>query len=112
MEHNEYQKAIEQLVAEGYIILQVVTPNGANFFFAVYMWQEGYFNTAQSIDFNTVEGVNITDFLYKNASRYANRTEFISAFNKVMDEGLMVRCEFTKNSTWYKWSSPNGVKKR
>ena len=112
MEHNEYQKAIEQLVAEGYIILQVVTPNRGNFFFAVYMWQEGYFNTAQSIDFNTVEGVNITDFLYKNASRYANRTEFISAFNKVMDEGLMVRCEFTKNSTWYKWSSPNGVKKR
>lgn len=112
MIHNDYQKAIEQLISEGYIILQVITPDGESFFFAVYMWQEGYFNTAQSIDFNTVEGINITDFLYKNSSRYANRTEFMSAFNKVIDEGIMVRCEFTKGSTWYKWSCPNGVKRK
>ena len=60
MEVNIYQKAIEQLVLEGNTILQVCTPNKDEFlFFAVYKWQEGYFNTAQSIDFNTVEGVYI-----------------------------------------------------
>ena len=45
MEVNIYQKAIEQLVLEGNTILQVCTPNKDEFlFFAVYKWQEGYFN--------------------------------------------------------------------
>lgn len=112
MEVNIYQKAIEQLVLEGYTILQVTTPNKDEFlFFNVYKWQEGYFNTAQSIDFNTVEGVNITEFLMKNATMCSNRTNFISAFNKVMEEGVLVRCEFTKDTVWFKWSAPNGTKK-
>lgn len=112
MEYNIFQKAIEQLVMEGNTILQVVMPDGESLYFAVYKWQEGYFNTAQSIDFNTVEGVNITDFLYKNSAQYNNRTTFMSLFNKVMDEGVLIRCEFTKESTWYKWSSPMAVTKR
>lgn len=112
MEVNIYQKAIEQLVLEGNTILQVCTPNKDEFlFFAVYKWQEGYFNTAQSIDFNTVEGVNITEFLTKNAAMCSNRTNFMSLFNRVMEEGTLVRCEFTKSSVWYKWSAPNGTKK-
>lgn len=52
MEYNIFQKAIEQLVMEGNTILQVVMPDGESLYFAVYKWQEGYFNTAQSIDFN------------------------------------------------------------
>ena len=112
MEYNIFQKAIEQLVMEGNVILQVVMPDGESLYFAVYKWQEGYFNTAQSIDFNTVEGVNITDFLYKNSAQYNNRTAFMSLFNKVMDKGVLIRCEFTKGSTWYKWSSPMAVTKR
>ncbi len=55
MEYNIFQKAIEQLVMEGNVILQVVMPDGESLYFAVYKWQEGYFNTAQSIDFNTVD---------------------------------------------------------
>ena len=111
MEDNIYQKAIEQLVLEGYTILQIVTPSGNNLFFNVYKWTEGYFNTAQSIDFNTVEGVNITEFLSRNSSQCSNRTEFLSLFNRVMDTGVVVRCEFTKGSTWYKWSSAITVKR-
>jgi hypothetical protein len=110
-EINIFQKAIEQLIMEGYTILQIVIPNGDILYFNVYKWQEGYFNTAQSIDFNTVEGVNITEFITKNASQCINRTNFISLFNKVMEEGIVVRCEFTKDSTWYKWSSA-GVNKK
>lgn len=112
MEYNIFQKAIERLVMEGNTILQVVMPDGESLYFAVYKWQEGYFNTAQSIDFNTVEGVNITDFLYKNSAQYNNRTTFMSLFNKVMGEGVLIRCEFNKGSTWYKWSSPMAVTKR
>lgn len=112
MEVNIYQKAIEQLVLEGHTILQVATPNKDEFlFFNVYKWQEGYFNTAQSIDFNTVEGVNITEFLMKNAPQCANRAQFLAQFNRVMEEGVLVRCEFTKGATWFKWAAPNGTKK-
>lgn len=112
MDVNVYQKAIEQLIMEGHTILQICTPNSDDFlFFCVYKWQEGYFNTAQSIDFNTVEGVNITEFLSKNAAQCSNRTQFLAQFNRVIEEGVLVRCEFTKDATWYKWTVPNGVKK-
>jgi hypothetical protein len=110
MEVNIYQKAIEQLVLEGYTILQMIQPSGETLYFNVYRWQESYFNTAQSIDFNTVEGVNITEFLSKNAVMCSNRLEFLNHFEKEMNDGVLVRCEFTKNSIWYKWSAPNGTK--
>ena len=106
---NEYQKAIEQLVLSGYTILQVEVSPGEFLFFVVYKWQEGYFNTAQSIDFNTVEGINITDFLEKAAATHRNHVEFINNFNRVMEDSVVVRCEFAKNTNWYKWSS--GVNK-
>lgn len=106
MELNLFQKAIEQLILEGYTILQIVTPNGV-LYFNVYKWQEGYFNTAQSIDFNTVEGINITEFLHKNAPNCFNRAEFLSQFNRTMDEGILTHLEFTKGSEWYKWSAPS-----
>lgn len=110
IDYNVYQKAIEQLVSAGHIILQVVMPDGNCLYFSVYQWQEGYFNTAQSVDFNTVEGINITDFLIKNAERYNNYTTFMASFNKVIDESSVVRCEFSKTSIWYKWSSPVKLK--
>lgn len=111
MEVNIYQKAIEQLVLEGYSILQIVQPSGQTLYFNIYKWQESYFNTAQSIDFNTAEGVNITEFLNKNVAMCNNRVEFLNHFNKEMEDGILVRCEFSKDSTWYKWSAPEGVKK-
>ena len=110
MELNIFQKAIEQLVLEGYTILQVIQPTGDVLYFNVYKWQEGYFNTAQSIDFNTVEGVNITEFLMKNANMCTNRLEFLNHFDKEMENGILVRCEFSKSSLWYKWSAPDGTK--
>lgn len=105
------QNAIEQLVAEGHNILQIITPGREDLFFSIYKWQEGYFNTAQSIDFNTVEGINITNFLLKNASNYQNRANFIAAFKEVIEKGMVMRCEFTKDSIWYKWSTPYDTKK-
>lgn len=110
MEMNIFQKAIEQLVLEGYTILHIIQPNGETLYFNVYKWQEGYFNTAQSVDFNTVEGINITEFLVKNAAMCNNTVEFLNHFNREMENGVLVRCEFSKSTTWYKWSAPYGTK--
>ena len=110
-ELNLFQNAIEQLVLEGYTILQVIQPDGKVLYFNVYKWQEGYFNTAQSIDFNTVEGVNITEFLNKNAARCTSRTEVSTRFNCELENGMLIRCDFSKSSTGYTQSAPNGTKK-
>ena len=110
MEINIFQKAIEQLVLEGYTILHIIQPNGETLYFNVYKWQEGYFNTAQSVDFNTVEGGNITEFLIKDAAMCNNRVEFLSHFDREMENAVLVRSEFSKGTTWYKWSAPNGTK--
>lgn len=107
---NLHQKAIEQLTLEGHVILQVINDKGQILYFSVYKWQESYFNTAQSVDFNTVEGINVTDFLFKNSALYMNRINFISLFNKTIEEGVLVRCEFSKNWYWNKWSAPRSIK--
>jgi hypothetical protein len=111
-EINIYQKAIEQLVLDGNIILQVVMPDGNVLFFNVYKWQESYFNSAQSIDFNIVEGINITEFLTKNASQCSNRTNFFTLFNKVMEDGVVIRCEFAKKCIWFKWNPASNMMKK
>ena len=39
-----------------------------------------------------------------------NRVEFLSHFDREMENGVLIRCEFSKDTTWYKWSAPNGTK--
>ena len=103
---NIYQEAIESLLVEGYAILQIVQPNGSTLYFNVFTFQEGYFNTAQSIDFNTVEGINITNFLVKNAAMCRNSKEFIHHFVEENDKLPVIRLQFSKESIWYYWSTP------
>lgn len=108
MEINIYQNAIEFLVLEGHTILQVQLDDEF-LYFVVFKWQEGYFNTAQSVEFNTVEGINITEFIRKNSALCSNRVEFISNFNKELDKGNLIRLEFQKSCLWFKYSSPIGI---
>lgn len=103
-EINAVQKAIDILISEGYTILQAVQPSGETLYFVVYRWQEGYFNSTQSVDYNSVEGINITDFMVKHSNMYLSKSVFLENFRKVLDESSVVRCEFTKTSIWYKWS--------
>jgi hypothetical protein len=112
---NNYYEAIEELVNQGYVILQLECGN-EYMYFAVYKWQESYFNTAQSIDFNTIEGINITKFLRTQSSLYKNARDFISRFEDELVNAPIIRCEFSKGIKWYKWGSPtsnvnkNGIK--
>jgi hypothetical protein len=107
-----FQKAIESLILEGCTILQVILPDGSCAFFSVWSFTESFFNSAQSVDFNTVEGINITEFLNKQASQYMNRSSFIAAYNKVVDDSPVVQCQFHKNAVWFKWQQVGDEKKR
>lgn len=108
MEINIYQKAIEVLVLQGFTIVQIFS-NGEYLFFVVYRWQEGYFNTAQSVEFNTLEGINITDFLKRNSALHSNIVEFIASFNKEIENSNLIRLEFQKDCVWFKYSSATGA---
>lgn len=107
-----YQKAIESLILEGCTILQIILPDGSCAFFSVYSFTESFFNSAQSVDFNTVEGVNVTEFLQKQAANYQNRTAFVSAYNEVIDRSPVLQCQFHKNAVWFKWQQIGDERKR
>ncbi len=112
MQMNNFQQAIEVLNEEGYSILQIqVNDSGEYMFFIAYRFQEAYFNSAQSVDFNTVEGINITDFLSRNVSSANNRANFLAAFEKILVERIVIRLTFSKNIKWYKWDAANTGKK-
>lgn len=103
-ELSAVQSAIETLIKEGAVILQVVQPDGNSIYFSVYRFQESYFNTAQSVDFNSVDGVNITAFLLKNSALWRNRVEFLGAYQRTITESDVVRFDFSKDVTWYKYA--------
>lgn len=107
-----YQKVIESLILEGCSILQIINPDGSCVFFSVFNFTESYFNSAQSLDFNTVEGVNITDFLTKQSANYSNRTSFIAMYNATIDESPVVRCQFYKTAQWFLWMQVGDDRKR
>lgn len=104
--NNLIQKAVENLVSNGFDVLKVVESSGSEFYFIVYKWEENYFNSAQSVEFNTVEGINITEFLNKNLNISQNSTQFLGALENELENLRVVRMEFSKKIEWYKWSSP------
>lgn len=105
---NEFQQAVELLVDAGYTILQIDTGRGDYLFWLVYKWADGFFNTAQSIEYNTVEGINITDFMYKNVSVARNGSQFLGAFDTHITKSYIVRMEFNRDVKWYKYSGFGG----
>lgn len=103
---NIYQEAIETLLLEGYNILHIIQPDGQSLYFNVYEFQESYFNTAQSVDFNTVQGINITNFLSTHAVMSRNSQEFLRQFAEECDKLSIVRLKFSKDTKWYYWEHP------
>lgn len=97
------KKALNELLLQRHIVLQVVQPSGTTIWFLVFKWQQGYFNTAESVEFNTVEGIDISEFMEKNAAMYRSNSEFRSQLERFIEENPVIRCEFTNKSIWYKW---------
>lgn len=102
---NLFQQAVESLVNGGFDVLKIVESSGYEMFFIVYRFQEAYFNSAQSIEFNTIDGINITAFLNKNLNLSQNSTQFIGALGNELDNLKMVRLQFNKKTEWYLWST-------
>ena len=113
---NEIQiRAIVELNRQGYDVLQMFQPGSQEpIFFLVYRFQEAYFNTAASVEFNVVEGIEITQFMVRNAAFANNVVDFTNNLQRTIDVSPVVRVQFSKETVWYRWSLVNesGVKQR
>ena len=101
---NIYQKAIEALVEEGHTILQVFNQDNSCFYFSVLEFQESFVSPTNSVDFNAVKGINITDFM-QNHGGNPNVIILKSKFNEYIINAPVIRCEFDKHTRWMKWGS-------
>lgn len=102
--NNQYQKTIETLVNEGHVILQVFNEDGTCFYFSVMNFQESFSSPTNSVDFNAVQGINITDFMRTQGGN-PNLVAAIAKFNEFITNAPVIRCEFSKNYKWMKWGS-------
>ena len=102
---NEIQiAAIVELNRQGYDVLQMFQPGSSEpIFFLVYKFQEAYFNTAASVEFNVVEGIEITQFMIRNASFANNVVDFTNNLQRTIDTSPVVRVQFSKETVWYRW---------
>jgi hypothetical protein len=103
---NNYQKAIETLIEDGFTILQIFNQDGTAFYFIVHKFEESFSSSSQSVDFNTLIGINITEFMRVNGGQL-DKTNLISRFNEFVNNAKVIRCEFSKNVRWFKWGSAN-----
>ena len=98
------QKIIESLVDEGHVILQVFVNDDECLYFSVLDFTESFSSTAGAVEFNSVRGVNITDFI-KNHGGNPNTVIVKSKFNEYILNADVIRCEFSKYVKWFKWGS-------
>ena len=101
---NLYQKTIETLVDKGHTILQIFNQDGSCFYFSVLDFQESFTSPTNSVDFNSVRGINITDFMRTQGGN-PNSIAAAAKFEEYILNANVVRCEFSKDTRWMKWGS-------
>ena len=102
--NNLYQKTIETLVDNGHTILQIFNQDGSCFYFSVLDFQESFTSPINSVEFNSVRGINITDFMRTQGGN-PNSIAAAAKFEEYILNANVVRCEFSKDTRWMKWGS-------
>ena len=101
---NLYQKTMETLVDNVHTILQIFNQDGSCFYFSVLDFQESFTSTTNSVDFNSVRGINITDFMRTQGGN-PNSIAAAAKFEEYILNANVIRCEFSKDTRWMKWGS-------
>ena len=86
----------------GYTIVQFRS-GGKWLYFICYKFTEGYFNSTASIEYNVVEGINITNFLETRGIEAPNPSAFSASLNAEIERLSVVRCQFPKTTEYLKW---------
>lgn len=103
---NVYQKAIEAIISNGFVVLQIFPFEGSTaYYYLVHQFNPSMRTPTDDIQFNQVVGVNITDFI-KNNAYIGDRHEFIRKFMLLInnEETKITRVEFPNSMRWFKFA--------
>lgn len=104
IEQKNLLQAIQQLVNAGNTILQIKDLFEDDLFFVVLNFNPSEFNTAASVDYHFLKGINITEFLDKNINLYNNPTLLIANLDKTIEDSKVMNLEISKGCRWCKYS--------
>lgn len=97
--------AIKEINRQGFDVFQMFQPGFMEpIFFLAYKFQEAYFNTAASVEYNVLEGIEITEFMERNAAFAHNVSDFTNNLQRTVEVSPVQRVQFSKETVWYKWS--------
>lgn len=104
MDSNTRQ-AIAGIVNSDFDVVEIEEHDGNNTYVVAYKFQESYADHANSIQYNTVFGVDITDFLKKNLNNMIiNKKEFTSTLLTFLEDAPSIRIQFSVVVKWKKYS--------
>lgn len=104
IENKNLLRAIEQIIEAGNVVIQIKDLFEDDMFFVSMMFTPSEFNTAASVDYHFLKGINITEFLDKSINLYSNPTALIAGLNKTIEESKVMTLEIGKSCRWCKYS--------
>lgn len=99
---NAYHQIIESLVKEGYTIIQVVINPYSVFYYSALEFEPSYSGGGQSIEFIHIKGINITEFLKRNATNDVRNTS--AKMQELTLNSPVMNIDFSNRVEWYKFS--------
>ena len=107
MDLNNKQKFIEQIISLGFNVVEIYPNNTTDesMLFVANTFEPSMKTPTDDIQFNSMVGINITDFV-RNTS-VVDPNNFKSKFERfIHDESrIVVRINFARNIRWFKYSS-------
>ena len=101
-----HREAVNAIVKLGYVVLEVEMPDGEWGYFIAHEFTPSTKTAVESIEYNTMVGVDITDFIHKRSVTFAQID-----FSRSLDEFLsskdtnVITLEMSNNTRWYKWKN-------
>lgn len=105
---NVFQKTIENIVAQGYSVIQIFPlvygeQSSAAYYFLVHKFIAAQRTPTDDIQYNQLIGINITDLV--NSTSALNKDVFIHKLNEYISQADVVRLEFPNNVRWLKFGN-------
>lgn len=101
---NAYQSAVENLISEGYVIVQLIIGGVDIMYFATLEFEPPIRSNVQNVPYGQLKGCNITEFMRVNGGQTDKRL-LLSRFREAMETLPVIRMEFDERTNWYKWAS-------
>ena len=101
---NAYQTAIENLISEGYVIVQLIIGGTDVMYFATLEFDPPIHGSVQTVPYGQLKGCNITEFMRVNGGQVDKRL-LVNRFKEAMKTLPVIRVQFDENTNWYKWVS-------